>query len=163
MTEKKALPQRSGRGNRMQKLIEQQEQEEDEFWNQEYWKEEQDDVEFSSDEVNEEEDVVDEDFDDPEAEVVEALSDDESADVEKQKKVGGDRCVCLCGERCLIHNGNNELSTHKSDEIEHAFILCSHLKSTLTFAEKIRLHRSEGNHQPSETPTSCQCQKARIG
>ena len=88
-SERKELPARANRGARMSKLLnsEQGVEEEDEFWNSEYWKEEKDDKEYNIDEEKQEEDIVDADFDDPEAEIVEPISEQDEETDDQTKKV----------------------------------------------------------------------------
>jgi len=89
--DKKGLPSRSTRGNKMKSLLEgeQEDQADEDFWTQDYFRDEEGDVEYQSE--ADEEDVVDADFDDPENEKIEPLSGDEEKG-EKQKKRKGDLC-----------------------------------------------------------------------
>ena len=57
------LPNRSTRGKRIQRALEEEDDADNEFWNQEFFAEEQEDLEYEA--SDEGEDVVDSDFDEP--------------------------------------------------------------------------------------------------
>lgn len=74
-----ALPKRSTRGLRMNKLLEDEDSADEEFWNQDAFAEEEDDAKYESE--SEEADVFDDDFDDDES-----SSDSEEVAVAKERR-----------------------------------------------------------------------------
>ena len=74
-----ALPKRSTRGLRMNKLLEDEDSADEEFWNQDAFAEEEDDAKYESE--SEEADVFDADFDDDES-----SSDSEEVAVAKERR-----------------------------------------------------------------------------
>ncbi|KAJ0408430.1 hypothetical protein ATCC90586_008368 [Pythium insidiosum] len=83
-TERKALPARSSRGARIHRLIGEEAEADEAFWNQDAWREDGDDDDYSTEE--EEEDVVDSDFDDEEAPDVEVHDAHEEDDRRRSKR-----------------------------------------------------------------------------